>query len=104
MTELPDSGQENKVWIAGDAQIEQVLDGFIGAAGRHNRFPHQAPQYLRDFKIQEVRSVQGLALGINSLLDLLSGGGLKKPVDSGRGIQDNHRAARSSSSRVAVSK
>jgi hypothetical protein len=41
----------------------------------------ETPQYLRDLEIKEVRRVQGFVTRINSLLDALARGCLKKPVN-----------------------
>ena len=83
VTELPDAGQQNKVRIASDSQVEQVLNRLISAVCRDRTLPHQAPQYLADLKIKEVRSVQGLVLRVDALLDPLTRGGLEQPVNSG---------------------
>src|SRR5262249_23368101 len=88
--------------IPADAEIQEIPNRPVGAVGGDQSLPYQAPQHLSDLKIQEVRRMQGFVTGINSVLDALSSRCLEKPVNCGRRIQNNHRASRSSRSRLAV--
>jgi len=103
MPQAPNVGQENEVGIARQAKVEQILDHLIGAGRGHRGLSYKPPQDLYNFQVQKVRSVKGLAAGVDPALDFLSYGGLKKPVYGGGGVEDDHRESRSSRTRRAVS-
>jgi len=92
VTELPNPGQQNEMGIASDSQVEQVLDCLLRAVCRDGAFPHQTPEHLADFKIEQVRSMQGFAMRVNPLLNALTGCGLKQPVKGGGSVEDDHRS------------
>ena len=83
VTKLPNPGQQNKVGIPCDSQVEQVPDRLIGAVCRDRALPLQTSQYLANLKIEQVRSVQGFVLGVDALFNLLAYGGLEQPVNRG---------------------
>ena len=83
MPQPPDMWQEEKVGIARQAEVEQILERLIGALGGNRGFPHQSPQDLRHLNVEKVRSVKGFAARVNPDLHSLARGGLKKPVDHG---------------------
>src|SRR5258708_40245005 len=86
-----------------DAQSGQVVNWLFGAPGGQRPFAPETPQDLNKLHIEQMHGVQGLLTLIDSLLNLLSSWGLKQPVDRRRGIEHDHRAARSSRTRPAVS-
>lgn len=89
VAELPNARQQNVVGIAGHTQVEQVLDGPFSKVRWDCSIPDQASQYLGDFEIQQVRSVQGFVTREYSLLDPLPRGCLKQPVNGGRCVEDD---------------
>ncbi len=103
VAKLPNPRQENEMGIPYKPEIQQVLNRLFGAARWNRTFPHKAPQDLGDFKIQEMRSMQGLLSRTDPLVDAPPRGGLKKPVYRGGCIQDDHLTARSSLTRRAAS-
>src|SRR5579863_5665931 len=84
-------------------QIEKIADSFFGAGTADNPLLGQPPQDLRDFKVEQVRGMQTFLTRIEPLLNALPRRRLKNPVYDGRGIQDDHRASRSSRTRRALS-
>jgi len=85
VAELPNARQQNQMRIPCHPQVHEVADRLISASSRDNSLLCEAPEYLCDLKVQEVRRVQSLATRIDALLNSLSGRCLQKPVNcSGR--------------------
>lgn len=90
--------------ISGYPKVYEVACGFARPVGGNSSVEDQSPQNLGNLNIQQVRRVQRIIVRIDSLLNELSCWGLKKPVNHGRCIQNDHRVWRSSRSRRALSK
>ena len=103
LPEPPDPLQQQNRSIACDPKSGQVLNGLPGPLRGQRPLAHQTPQDLHKFHIEQMHAVQSILARIDALLDVLSGRGLKQPVNDCRGIEHNHRAARSSPIRPAVS-
>jgi len=96
VTLLPYPGEQYEVSIPGNAKVQQVTDGLIGAARRDHALLNEAAEHLGDFKIQQMRRMQSLITGADSSTDSLARRRLKKPVDCSGCVQNDHRAWRSS--------
>ena len=81
--------------IAVEWQVAEILERFLASLGGNRLIPNITTQHLSHFDVDEMRSVERLRRNKHSVIDLPSDGRLKKPLDCGRGIQNNHRASRS---------
>jgi hypothetical protein len=70
MAALPNLHQQHKVRVARNPEVLQIQHRLLSAACRNGSFPRQAPQDLRDLKIQKVRSMEGFVPGINALFNV----------------------------------
>jgi hypothetical protein len=89
--------------IPSDAEIQQITERLVSAVYGNHTLMYETTQHLGDLKVQKVKRMEGFVTGIYSVLNALSRGRLKKPVNRGRRIQDDHRASRSSRANRAVS-
>src|SRR5580658_6791151 len=111
LPEPPDPVEKQYRSVARDAQRGQIVDCLGGPFRRQCSFAHQTPHDLGKFHIEQMHGEQGLSLRprsrprwlIDALFDALPSRSLKHPVDDGRSVQHNHRAARSSRNRPPVS-
>ena len=103
MPQSPNAGQQHEMRIPVDAEVLKVLKRLISALWRNRSLMGKAPQYLCNFKIEEMWRMKGLVARIDSLVNAFSGRCLEKPVHCGGGIENDHLASRSSRSSRAVS-
>src|SRR5690349_17398351 len=83
------------MWIAIQLQVAEILESFSPSLHGNQLLPDISSEKLSHFDVEEMRGVQRLRNGKNTLVDLDPGGRLKKPLYRGGGIQDNHRESRS---------
>lgn len=72
--------------IESNPEINQVSNSLSGTPRRDDSFSFQTTKHLGNFKVQEVRGVQGFVRRKNTPFDLLSGGCQKQPIYSGGSI------------------
>ena len=57
MTQLPNAGPEYDMRISSNTEVEQIVDGLASTIYRDYSLQCQTPEYLRNLKIKEVRSM-----------------------------------------------
>ncbi len=65
------------------AQVQQIVYRLLGTLCGNRSFPHQPPQHLGDLKIEEMRSMHGFLVSVDSVLDALSCRCLQQPIQRG---------------------
>jgi hypothetical protein len=85
-TELPDARKEEIMRIAMERKVAKILKRFLPSLLSQRPVADIAAQDLGNFDVEEVRSVQRLGRGRDTLVDPKPGRRLKKPLDSGGGI------------------
>lgn len=83
------------MWIASQGEIAEILERFFPSLCGDQLVSNVTPQHLNYFDVEEMRRMQGFGSRKDAAIDLYPSGSLKKPLDSSRRIQDNHRASRS---------
>ncbi len=94
--ELPHVRKKSGMRMTRDAKIQQVLNRVVRPTRRQDPLVNQAPEHVKHFDIEEMRSVKRLRLQTDSLVNALSRRRPQQPLHHCRGIQDNQRRSRSS--------
>lgn len=77
-------------------QIDQILDRPPGSGGRHFARPHEAPEALNYFDIDQVRYVELGLVAEETSLDSGAKRRLEEKFQQGRRVDDDHADSRSS--------
>jgi hypothetical protein len=88
---LPDAGEQDEMWVAVERKIVEISESFGTAFRRDGPGPHIAAQYLRDFKVDKMRSMQGLVGSEDHAIHTASRGRLEQNLEDGGSIDDDQR-------------
>jgi len=75
---LPDSRKQDVVRVTGERKLNKVAESFGAAVRRYSGRAHVAAQNLRDFQVNEVRSMERLIGGEDEAVHTGSSRRLKK--------------------------
>lgn len=81
--------------IAAEGEAAEILQRLFPSLLGNRPVSNVTPQHLRHLDVKQMRGVERLRRGKDTLVDFDASGQLKKPLDCGRGIQNNYRASRS---------
>jgi hypothetical protein len=89
--QLPNAGEQDEMWIAGERKIEEIGDRFGSPFSGDNGRAHVAAQNLRDFQVDEVRGMQRLVGGKDEAAHTRSFGRLEKNLKDRGSVDDDQR-------------
>jgi hypothetical protein len=88
---LPDAGEQNEMWIAGERKIEEVGESLGAPFRRDAGGAHVAAQNLGDFQVNEMRSMQRLVRGEDDAAHTPSCGRVEENLKNRGSVNNDQR-------------
>jgi hypothetical protein len=88
---LPDTSEQNEMRIAGEWKVDEIGESFGAPFSGDDGRAHVTAQDLRDFQIDQMRSMQRLVGGEDEAVHTPSGGRLEENLKNRGSVDDDQR-------------
>src|ERR1700683_4882052 len=91
MSHLPDTSEQDEMRIAGEWEINQIIESFGTAFNRDRGGAHVPAQNLSNFQVDQVRSVQRFVGGEDAAVHTPGGRRLEQDLKHRGSVDDDQR-------------